>query len=284
MLPPPANSSPDVRSRMRTRPDADRPAPASCSVETTSRQEDVAVALDHLQCSIDGEHVSVQFVQSPAGPRTGLQPGNDTAAADRHQETYGCIGIVQTPPRASPSGRLQADRSTVVTTGRRHATRRVASRKAVSVSPTNSSVRSPMSSSAGDLEAAVEPRHEHLADPADEHGRRQGADALALRRRAPTLDGVRLDERRDVVAGADPPAVERLVAERLDVEHAGPAAVVVDEAHGRRHGGAAAAPAGRARRRPSPLDRRRAARRRAGRRRRRAARRGRRSSRRSSGG
>ena len=43
--------------------------------------------------------------------------------------------------------------------------------------------------------------------------------------------GVGDDERRQVVAGSDPAPVERLAAERLDVQHAPAPAVVVDEPH-----------------------------------------------------
>ena len=89
----------------------------------------------------------------------------------------------------------------------------------------------------GDVEATVEPGDEHLADPADEQRGGQGADALAVSRRPSAGHGVGLDERRDVVAGADPSPVERLVAERLDVQDPGPPAVVVDEADGGADGG-----------------------------------------------
>ncbi len=130
------------------------------------------------------------------------------------------------PHSAVPEGQLAAP-----------TLRRAATRAAVSVSPRNSSVVSSISSLAGDVEATVEPGDEHLADPADEHGGGQGADALAVSRRPAAGRGVGLDERRDVVAGADPSPVERLVAERLDVQDTGPPAVVVDEADGGADGG-----------------------------------------------
>src|SRR5688572_8567004 len=79
---------------------------------------------------------------------------------------------------------------------------------------------------AADLDAPVEPRHEHLGEAADDERRREPVADVA------TAGG---DEVGHGEARLDAATVERLVAERLDVQDTAPPAVRVDEAHGARH-------------------------------------------------
>ena len=76
---------------------------------------------------------------------------------------------------------------------------------------------------AAHVDAAVEPGHEELGQPADEDRGTHPADLTAARAR----EGID-----HLVAGFDAAPVQRFVPERLDVEHAPAAAVLVDELDG----------------------------------------------------
>ena len=94
-----------------------------------------------------------------------------------------------------------------------------------------------MSCSRSTSDVPVEPGDEHLAEGADVHRRRDRADVLARGRGAAPGGGVGHDERRQIVTGGDATPVERLAAERLDVQHPTAPAVVVDEPDRRPDGG-----------------------------------------------
>ena len=107
---------------------------------------------------------------------------------------------------------------------------------AVSTSATNKAVTSPTSVVTVGRDVAVEPRGEDLAEPADEGGSGRGADRIAMRAARRRRPCVLQQERHQLVAGADAAAVDGLVAEGLDVEHAGAPPIVEDERHDGLHG------------------------------------------------
>ena len=203
------------------------PRPASCGRRppaVASRMSSVAgIRTNDRYCAV--AHTSGRPVVASRAAITAASPEPPYRAPRAVVITF-VIGIrhhigssVGVSPIRSSGG--HARRRRPVAAGRRPPPRRTTA--------TNSSVRSSTSSSRGDVDVAFDPRREDLADAADEHRGGERADRIGGLRAVAATAGVLLDEAGQLVAGGDPAAVHRLAADGLDVEHASPPPVVVDE-------------------------------------------------------